>query len=111
MRLSPRDPSLSEFIRAKCWAHFAARRYEEAAECAKQSIAQGRTIVGIAWLDLAASQAHLGQLEEAAAALREGENRFEWKLTIAHTRRIFPYLTPDFLERYLDGLRKAGMKE
>jgi TolB-like protein len=111
MRLSPRDPLLSEFLRAKGRAHFAAQRYEEAAECAKQSIAQGRTILGVAWQDLAAYLAHLGHLDEAAAAFREGEVHFVWTSTETELRRMFSYFKPDLLERYIDGLRKAGLKE
>ena len=37
MRLSPLDPWLSEFTRAKSHAYFAAGRYEEAVECATES--------------------------------------------------------------------------
>jgi tetratricopeptide (TPR) repeat protein len=111
MRLSPRDPWLCEFLRQKGRAHFAVRRYEDAVEYAKQSIATGRSFLGAPWIDLAASLAHLGHLDEAAAAFREGEARWGWTQTEAELRRIFFYLDPDFLERWVDGLRKAGLPE
>jgi adenylate cyclase len=111
MRLSPRDPWLCEFLRNKGRAYFAARRYEDAVECLKQSIATGRSFLGAPWIDLAASLAHLGRLDEAAAAFREGAARWGWTQTEAELRRILSYLDPDFLERWIDGLRQAGMPE
>jgi len=84
IRLSPRDPA--EFLRAKSHAHFAAERYLEAVECAKQSIAQGAP-TGLAWLVLAAGQAHLGQDEEAAAALWEAEALLGWTPSATELRR------------------------
>jgi TolB-like protein/Tfp pilus assembly protein PilF len=110
MRVSPRDPWLSEFIRAKSHAHFAAGRYVEAVECAKQSIAQGAPLY-TAWLVLAASQAQLGEIDEAKTALREGQARTSVTLTATELRRMFSYFDPDLLKRYIDGLRKAGLKE
>jgi hypothetical protein len=82
----------------------------EAVECAKQSIAQGAPLY-TAWLVLAASHAHLGEIEEAQAALREGETRTSVTLTATELSRMFSYFDPDFLERYIDGLRKAGLPE
>jgi adenylate cyclase len=111
MRLSPRDPWLCEFLRHKGRAHFAARRYEDAAECAKRSIATGRSFLGAPWIDLATSLAHLGQLEEAAAAFREGEARYEWPSSETELRRMFSYVDPDFFERWIGGLRKAGLPD
>ena len=111
MRLSPRDPWSFEFLRAKHEAHFAAGRYEDAVECLKQSVATGRSFGGANWFALAASLAHLDRLEEAEAALHEAEKRFEWKVTVHGARRIFYYKNPEFLERWLDGLRKAGLPE
>jgi hypothetical protein len=32
-------------------------------------------------------------------------------LTATELRRMFSYFDPDFLDRYLDGLRKAGLPE
>jgi adenylate cyclase len=108
MRLSPRDPWLAEFLRGKSHAHFAAGRYVEAVEYARQSIAHGAPL-SMAWLVLAASQAHLEEIEEAKAALREAEARTGWTETAAEFRRVHSYFHPDFLERYIDGLRKAGL--
>jgi tetratricopeptide (TPR) repeat protein len=110
MRLSPHDPWFSDFIRGKAHAHFAAGRYVEAVECAKQSIAHGAPLY-LAWLVLAAGQAQLGEIEEAKAALTEAEGRMSWTLSEANFRQVFSYFHPDLLESYIDGLRKAGLPD
>jgi adenylate cyclase len=110
MRLSPLDPWLSDSFRGKSHAHFAAGRYAEAVECARQSIEEGAPLY-LAWLVLATSQAHLGEIEEAKAALREAEARMGETLTATALRRMFSFMDRDFLERYIDGLRKAGLPE
>ena len=111
MRLSPRDPWLFQFLALKGWAHFVARRYEAAVECLKQSLELVRPPTGYNWLLLAASLAHLDRHEEAAATLREVLTRYQRKLTLADTRRTYRFIDPDLLERWLDGLRKAGLPE
>jgi adenylate cyclase len=110
MRLSPHDPWLSEFIRGKSHAYFASRRYGEAAESARESIAQGAPLY-LAWFALAASEAHLGNIEEAEVAFQEGTTRMSEAPTATEFRRMYSYWHPDFLERYIDGLRKAGLPE
>jgi adenylate cyclase len=112
MRLSPRNPWLCEFLRHTGRAHFAAGRYEDAVECLKQSIATGRSLAGAPWSDLAASHAHLGQLEAAQAAFQKAEARFGFRQTEDDLRQIFAYIDrTDFFERWIDGLRKAGLPE
>jgi adenylate cyclase len=110
MRLSPLDPWLSDGFRALSHAHFSAKRYVEAVECAKQGIEQGAPLHWT-WLNLAVSQAHLGEIEEAKAALREAEARMGEALTATVFRWLSEVPDTDFRERYIDGLRKAGMKE
>jgi adenylate cyclase len=111
MRLSPRDPSLFLFLAAKGWAHFVARRYEVAVECLKQSLELTQPPTAHNWFILAASLAHLDRHEEAAATLREVSTRYERKLSLSDTRQTYRFEDSDLLERFLDGLRKAGMKE
>ncbi len=64
----------------------------------------------MAYRTLAASYAQLGRLDEARAALEE-ELRLEPDLTLEKVRGQLRTSDPDFLERWLDGLRKAGLKE
>ena len=111
MRLSPRDPWLFQYLAAKGWAHFVARRYEAAVECLKQSLEVRRPPTVANWFVLAASLAHLDRHEEAAATLRKVLTRYERKLTLADIRRTYRFYDPDLLERFMDGLRKAGLPE
>jgi adenylate cyclase len=112
MRLSPRDPELPEFLRAGSRAHFAAGRYRAAAEWAMRSIQEG-PMSFFSWLDLAASQAQLGLLEEARAALLQAQEARSARgpLTLAELTETTSYVDAAFNERWFDGLRKAGLKE
>jgi adenylate cyclase len=109
LRLSPHTPNAAVFLDSMGWAHFGAGRYEEAVEWAHRSI-QYKPDRGLAYRTLAASYAHLGRLEEAKKALQE-ELRLDPGLSIAKVRTQNPTTDPDFLEHWLDGLRKAGLKE
>ena len=55
---------------------------------------------------LAASYAQLGRIDEASSALG-GRGLF----TVERIRRIMSASDPDVLERFVDGVRKAGMQE
>jgi adenylate cyclase len=111
-RLSPRDPLTNHLtLLAMSWAHFAAGRYPEAIEAAER----GRSLLPrspMPYRTLAASYGQLGRLDEARAALEE-ERRREPDLSLAKVRRENETLgtDPEFLERWLDGLRKAGLEE
>ena len=50
-------------------------------------------------------------MKKRRPALREAVTRYERKLTLADARRTYRYLDPELLERYIDGLRKAGLPE
>jgi TolB-like protein/Tfp pilus assembly protein PilF len=113
MRLSPQDPWMGFYLVSAGWAQFAAERYEDAvgwSERALQSSPGDRDIATFAHRMLAASYAQLGRLDEAREALAE-ELRLEPDLTLEKVRSQNPTTDPDFLERWLDGLRKAGLKE
>ena len=90
------------------FAEFAARRYDEAIEWAKRSMEE-RPDLAMAHRVLAASCAQAGRLEEARAAL--GEMLRLGPFSASTFRATYPAADPDFVERYIDGLRKAGLKE
>jgi adenylate cyclase len=105
-RLSPHDPWMHEFLFNLGAAHFLAGRYEEAVVFANQSLQRKSDQPGVYRL-LAASYGHLERSEEARAAL-DALLRLVPDLSAAHLRRFLP---PLVVERYVEGLRKAGWNE
>jgi adenylate cyclase len=109
MRLSPRDPQMYMWLAAMGWAHFSAMRYEDAASWLERSL-QHRPGSHITQRALAASYAQLGRLDEAQMALRE-YLRFAPDESVSKVRSQIQYADSAFLDPFLDGLRKAGLKE
>jgi hypothetical protein len=58
---------------------------------------------------LAASYGQLGRIKEAQAALKELLLLMPG-MTFDDVRKQVPFKDPTHMERYLDGLRKAGLK-
>jgi len=110
IQLSPCDPWLSESFRAKSMAYFSARQYEKAIEWAKRGIQQGGNH-SFHFLQLAASQSQMGQIEEARIALQKAKDDAPFEITLSQLRRILYFWPSEYLERWLDGLRKAGLPE
>lgn len=110
MRLSPRDAHIATWYGYLAIAAFVADREEEAAQWARKTVEANPTFPS-GYRTLAASAGNLGQLAEAKAA-REKLQELLPHLTIGQLREGLPYFTdPADLERYLDGLRKAGLPE
>ncbi len=86
----------------------ATERFEKATFWARRSLERAPGPLAIR--TLAASYAHLDRPSEARSALEE-ELRLEPDLTLSKVRHQNPSTDPDYLERWLDGLRKAGLKE
>jgi TolB-like protein/Tfp pilus assembly protein PilF len=110
LRLSPRDVHVATWYNYMGIAAFVAGRHEEAADWAKKT-ADANPQFPAGHRTLAASYGNLGRLAEAEAA-RERLQELLPHLTIAQLRESLPYFkNSDDLERYLDGLRKAGLPE
>jgi adenylate cyclase len=110
MRLSPRDVHISAWYSYLAVAAFVMGRDEEAAEWARKSVEANPQFPG-GYRTLAASAGNLGQLTEAEAARARLQELLP-HLTIAQLRESLPYFkNADDLERYLDGLREAGLPE
>jgi tetratricopeptide (TPR) repeat protein len=107
-RLSPRD-NHSMWSLAQTTANFGARNYEKSVEWARKVIAATPEFP-IPWRYLVASLAHLGRLEEARAAkgqlLRIMPNE---SLRLVYA--ALPSANADRLQRFAEGLRKAGIPE
>jgi adenylate cyclase len=109
IRLSPKDQLLFAFFSGKAFAHLATGRYDEAVEWAQRSL-QHRPDWADAYMALAASYAHLGQLDEASRTSEE-LLRVHPEFSLAAYRLVYAALDPDLTEHIFDGLRKAGLKE
>jgi adenylate cyclase len=109
IQLSPKDPFNWLTFYGMAMARFAAGKYEDAVEWAQKSV-QGRADFPIGYRCLAASYACLGREDEARTALKEAL-RLQPEFSIGHVRLTLSSADPAFLDRFIDGLRKAGMKE
>jgi adenylate cyclase len=109
IRLSPKDPVIHFYFYGLAVAHFAAERYEEAVAWSQRSL-QARGDYSLALATLAASFSHLGRIEKAQAAGKE-LLRLNPEFSLPGLRLFLSAADPVFVERYIDGLRKAGLPE
>ena len=108
MRLSPLDPEISLFRGAMAIAHYAARRFDEALRFTEENLRVRPAFQGAQRLHCA-SLAQAGKVDEARALLSIVRRSHHPPLTIAWIRENVPYQTPELLELYVEGLRKAGL--
>jgi adenylate cyclase len=108
-RLSPRDYLMVIWHAVDAWSHLHAERFADAMACAKQAIEFNPAFPDSHGI-LAAAAAHLGQMTEAQAGLAEFV-RLLPELTLSDPRLIRPFRRPADRERFLAGLRKAGLAE
>jgi tetratricopeptide (TPR) repeat protein len=110
LRLSPNDLHIAPWYSYLAIAAFVAGQHEEAAEWSIKATQSNPQLPG-GHRSLAASYGTLECVKEASAA-REKLQELQPDLTIAQLREWLPYFkNPDDLERYLEGLRKAGLPE
>jgi adenylate cyclase len=109
IRLSPRDFMMVIWHTASAWSHLHAERFAEAANCAKLAIETNPAFPD-SHGTLAASAALLGHMAEARAGL-DGFVRLLPGLTLGDSRLIRPFRRTADRERFLSGLRKAGLSE
>jgi TolB-like protein/class 3 adenylate cyclase/Tfp pilus assembly protein PilF len=109
MRLTPRDPQSYWMESATALAHLCAGRYAEASVWAGRALShQPNQLPSLAFS--AASDAHLGRLEEArktVARMRE----LEPSVRISDVRALGQFRRNEHFARFADGLRKAGLPE
>ena len=97
------------FLGAIGVSHYLSGRYAEAAQSLKEALRLRPGFQGAQRL-LCASLAQAGQCDEAGKLLvmlrrEQPELSFEWMK--AH----IPYQTAALMERFLEGMRRAGLKE
>ena len=109
MRLSPRDYLMVIWHTCNAWSHLHAERFAESVDCAKQAIDFNPSFPD-SHGTLAAAAAHLGRMADAHAGLA-GFVRLLPGLSLADPRLIRPFRREADRERFLSGLRKAGLPE
>ena len=107
IRLSPRDPLLILWHLSKGWAALAAERYEESIEFATQASEANPEFPDI-YAVLAAANGQLGRTDAARTALHQLLRRMP-DLTASDGRLDRPFARAADRERFLEGLRKAGL--
>ena len=108
IRLSPVDPEMARTLGGIGVAHYLAARYEDAVRISADSLRLRPGFHGGQRLHCA-SLAQAGRLKEARALfakLRVDQPQ----LSAKWIRLNVPYQTPELMERFLDGLQKAGLK-
>ena len=109
IRLSPRDLLMVIWRVVEGWAHLGAERFDQAAESARLAIGWNAAFAD-AHAILASALGHAGRLDEARIALDECARHFPG-LTLRDQRLKRPFRRAADQERFLDGLRKAGLAE
>jgi adenylate cyclase len=111
IRLSPRDPELYHFFYAIGMSHFVAGRYGEAVTWAEKAENERPAGIGFGPLRLlASSYAHLDRMGEACDAFA-GVLEVTPRISSTSIRNAIHFGRPEDLERYLEGLRKAGLQQ
>jgi TolB-like protein len=108
IRLSPLDPEMALFLGAIAVAHYTAGRFAQAAKYTTQAARLRPGFQGAQRLRCA-SLAQMGQVAEARAYLAT-VRREQPELSLDWVRASVPYQTPELMERFLEGMRKAGLE-
>jgi TolB-like protein/Tfp pilus assembly protein PilF len=109
IRLSPHDPFIVYWFGHLGVAAFADERYEDACYWGRKTIQQNPMFPGGHRL-VAASCGQLDHTQEAAKELRELLLLMPG-MTADDVRKQVPFKRSSDMERYIEGLRKAGLKE
>lgn len=109
IRLSPHDPFVVYWIAHLGVAAFADGRYEDAYHWGRRTIHQNPKFPGGHRL-VAASCGQLERSLEAAAELKKLLKLMPG-MTADDVRKQVPFKRPSDMERYIEGLRKAGLKK
>jgi TolB-like protein len=109
IKLSPLDPDMALFLGGLALAHYAAGRYDEAARYATEAARLRPGFQGVQRMRCA-SLAQAGRVDEARLFLA-ATRREQPQLSIEWLRANMPQQTPELRERYLEGMRKAGLNE
>ena len=108
MKLSPLDPAMARFMGGIAIAHYTARRFEETIRLTRDNLRIRPGFQGAQRLHCA-SLAQAGRIQEARAYLSTIRQTHRPPLTIEWVYNNVPYQTPELMELFIEGLRKAGL--
>jgi len=108
LRLSPQDPAVSWTNHAMALAYFAKENYTESVSWAQRAVSFNPQ-VAFFHRTLATSLAHAGRVDEAHAELARA-TELEPDFTLGGGRRIMLAGNPQMADRYMSGLRIAGLQ-
>ena len=106
--LSPRDNHLWSFHHVRAWTHFSLGEYDIAVEFARRATRQSNATYQ-AFAPLAASLGILGDRTQAEAVVAELLQRKPGYNTDTARQELFYCNDPDFIDRFVKGLRSAGV--
>jgi Flp pilus assembly protein TadD len=109
IRLSPNDPSRWNFYLLKADALYYSGEYEDAIVNIKEAI-RLRPTAFWSYCTLASSLAGLGRMEEAHAAIQQALAH-KPDLTVTLVSNVTKSFASDYLETFLEHLRKAGLPD
>jgi adenylate cyclase len=109
MRLSPNDPVMWAYMASRSIALTLLERYDEALDWAQRA---GRLANAGLYASLAEMVAlgHLDRMEEAAGAFGRARQEIPG-LTLDFVLKTLPITDPEYRQRFVAGLRKAGLRE
>jgi tetratricopeptide (TPR) repeat protein len=107
IRLSPLDPDMALFLGGIAVAHYGAGRFAEALRYSSELLKLRPGFQGAQRLRCA-SLAQTGRIDEARKFLATIRLQ-QPQLSIDWIKASVPYQTPELMERFLDGMRKAGL--
>jgi TolB-like protein len=109
MRLSPVDPEMARTLGGVAVAHYLAGRFDDAINVTGEALRLRPGFHGGQRLHCA-SLAQAGRIDEARAMM--AKMRVDQpQISERWVKLNVPYQTPKLMERFLDGLRKAGLED
>jgi TolB-like protein/DNA-binding SARP family transcriptional activator len=109
IRLSPLDPEMALFLGAIGVAHYVVGRFAAAAQYTGEALRLRPGFQGAQRLRCA-SLAQMGRLDDARRLLAIAR-REQPDLSLGWIRANVPYQTTELMERFLEGMRKAGLNK
>jgi tetratricopeptide (TPR) repeat protein len=109
IRLSPLDPLMFGMHAGLAFAHFFAGRYDEAASWAEKALREQPSWIP-ALRTAAASHALAGHAQEAQLTMAR-LRQLAPQIRISRLKDLMPLRRPDDLNRFTEGLRRAGLPE